>query len=111
MARTRETTADVIDAREAGGVRFLRAIPGGAAAVPEEKAVAVLLLVLLLSLVLLRKAFRGGLGAGHLHIGGLDAILVGIYLMMWTAVLRTFAGWLSDKVPEGTGGAVAYVVP
>jgi hypothetical protein len=115
MAGAREITADVAEARGGGrggnGLRLLRVFPGGEAAIPEEKAAAFVLLALLLALVLLRRAFRGGLGAGHLHVGGLDAILVGVYLMIWTAVLRTLAGWLSTKIPAGAAGGVAFVTP
>jgi len=109
MARAREVSADV--AEESSNIRFLRVLPGGAQPSTEETATAILLIALLGILWLLRKGFRGGLGAGHVHVGGLDAIIVGIYVMMWTATLRYLGAVYAKRVSGGTATAVAFVTP
>lgn len=90
---------------------FLRAIPGGAPASTAQTLTAFALLAVLVALVLLRRGFRGGLGAGHLHIGGADAVTVLLYLLAWTAILRTFQTFISARASKDVATAVAYFVP
>jgi hypothetical protein len=90
---------------------FLRAIPGGSPASTAQAYTALALLAILVTLFLLRRGFRGGLGAGHLHIGGADAVTVLLYVLAWTAILRTGLSWVSAKLPKDAATAVAYFVP
>jgi len=107
--RDENAEADVLDFGSSGG--FLRAIPGGAPASSAQTQTALLLLSVLVLLFLLRRGFRGGLGAGHLHIGGADAVVTLLYLLAWTAILRKFLEWASVRLPKDTASAVAYFVP
>lgn len=108
-SRNRDENAEAIDLGEPTG--FLRAIPGGAPASSAQTQTALILLSVLVLLFLLRRGFRGGLGAGHLHIGGADALTMLLYLLAWTAILRKFLEWASVRLPRDTASAVAYFVP
>lgn len=112
-ARNRDENADagMYVQGEGDPGSFLRALPGGAPASSAQTMTAVILLGVLVALFLLRRGFRGGLGAGHLHIGGADSLAVLLYVLAWTAILRTFQTFLAARASKDVATAVAYFVP
>lgn len=112
-SRTRDENADegMFVQGEGDPGTFLRAIPGGAPASTAQTLTAALLLGVIVALFLLRRGFRGGLGAGHLHVGGADAVTILLYVLAWTAILRTFQTFISARASKDVATAVAYFVP
>lgn len=89
-----------------GNLRILRAIPGGAAALPEEAYAA----AVLFGALGLLWAMRRNLGQenGHVHIGGTAAIVFLLFYLIATGVIRVLASNLAARGDSSLARGVAF---